>query len=92
MPHESFFEGDRVGFRRSRFGSMAGYLMFQVEGVAKYGWGPFRVLEVIEDRNGSQLLVSIDDNGGDAILPKEWFIPWDAVVTRLAVPDDASHI
>ena len=73
--HVSFPKGDAVGFRKSRFGSMAEYLMLQIEGVAKYGAGPFRVKGIVEDRNGIQMHVETE-TGEDPILPASWFIDW----------------
>lgn len=75
MHASSFSEGDVVGFRRSHLGGMAEYLMLEVEGVRKYGVGPFRVNAIVEDRNGIQLHISTE-SGEEAILPMRWFISW----------------
>lgn len=69
-----FAEDDVVGFRPMGLGK-AEKMFFEAEGVEKHGWGPFRVKGIVEDRNGSQLHVSVN-NGQDAILPTNWFIPW----------------
>ncbi|GEM_PF-4140286 len=80
MPQISFPEGAVVGFRRSRFGGMAEYLMLQVECVAKYGRGPFRVKGVVEDRNGTQLHIQTPA-GAEDILPIRWFVDWEMSVS-----------
>ena len=78
MPNiHHFTAGDVVGFRPYGLGKIENDFL-NTEGIKRHGWGPFCVKDVVEDRNGNQLHVSIStERGQDFILPTRWFIHWD---------------
>ena len=82
MPQINFAKGDVVGFRRLKrpqsgdIGSHAEYLIWEIECVEKFGWGPFQIKDTMEDRNGVQLHVMTSD-GEEAIFPARWFMLWE---------------
>ncbi len=77
MPNALFAVDDIVGFRPYGLGKMENVAL-ESEGIRRYGWGPFRVIDRVEDRNGIQIHVRVSADGGqDAILPARWFILWD---------------
>jgi len=67
-----FVEGDVVGFRPFWLGKVENIIL-KVDGVKKYGWGPFRVKGIVEDRNGVQLHIQTHA-GTEDILPIRWFV------------------